>query len=190
MTAIALILVAAAVGCGSSLLPGPCNLAIVDGAVRGVPRRRQLATAAGGALGDLVYATLGAAGGGALLARSATALQIIAGLVFVILGTHRLLASSQPQVDRRGGGLVVGASLVLANPGVLITWSVVVAALAGAHAPALRLAVVLAIAAGSFGGFVLIGRLPVSRLPGLRTAIGAMLVVLGVTSLARAAGVG
>jgi len=50
MKTIALILVAAAIGCGSSLVSGPCSLAIVDGSLRRLPRRRQVATAAGGAV--------------------------------------------------------------------------------------------------------------------------------------------
>lgn len=185
MTALA-ILAAAAVGCASSLLPGPCNLAIIDGALQRVPRRRLRSTALGGACGDLVYATLGALGLAALVASHRAVLYACSGALLIAVGVHRLAVVPSPSRAFAGTGFVAGARLVLANPAVLLTWGVVVATLAGDRAPLLRTAVVLAIAGGSFAGFACASALPVVRFHAVRTGISGALVVLGVTSLARA----
>jgi threonine/homoserine/homoserine lactone efflux protein len=186
MTALAILAAAAALGCASSLLPGPCNLAIVDGAIQRVSSRRLRSTALGGACGDLVYATLGAAGLATLVSSHRAVLYACSGALLIAVGIHRLAVAPTPSRAFAGTGFVAGARLVLSNPAVLLTWGVVVTALAGESSSLVRAAVVLAIAGGSFAGFVCASALPVVRFHAVRTGISGALVVLGVTSLARA----
>jgi threonine/homoserine/homoserine lactone efflux protein len=194
--------IAAAIGCASSLLPGPCNLAIVEGALAGARPSRLVSTALGGALGDLGYATVAAAGVGAVIARDPNlpaVCDVLSGIVLVVAGLGRLapgLAVSRA-VRRlhRPHGVALGLGLVLANPAVLLTWTLVVGALSDAASTATVLAALaVAIAVGSFIGFASTARVA-SRTARLRArdlgrhtaALGVALVALGLIALGRAA---
>ena len=182
-----------ALGIASSLPPGPCGLAIMSTVSHGGTARRALATAAGGAVGDLVYSTLGLVGIGSLIARAAVALQATSGAVMIAFGGAKLLERppARPPADHPSQGFALGLGLVLANPAALVTWVVVVGAhLAGAPIAA-RACTVAGITLGSFVWFATVGRLARAgrpdRLLRLSAALGAVLVGVGVISLARAA---
>lgn len=195
----AMFCIVVAVGCGwfSSLLPGLCNLTIVDAALRGAPQRRTTAMALGGALGDLTYAVFAATGAHLLLAHHPelpVVLQAIAGIVLISIGGMQLARPPAMPVASwvGGGGLRLGLALVLANPSALLTWTFVIASAARAQSGACRGAMAVAIAAGSFAGFWSVAHTArrgatwgVAR---RGTAIWVILIVVGVVSLVRAVG--
>lgn len=190
-------------GAGSSVVPGPCGLAVMD-AARHRGRRRAVATAAGAALGDGLYATLGVVGGGRLLARHPaipSVLLAISGALLIGLGTMHLrrnLCATPPAPaaarDAVIGGVGVGLATLLANPGALITWVVIVGAELHGASPEAQWSAVVGVAAGSFAWFTGVAHLAArgtqTALPTLQritTLASGMLVAYGVVSLARAA---
>lgn len=158
------LLIGLALGIGSSLAPGPCGLAVLSAAQR-QGRRAAVATAVGAALGDATYAALGLVGVAHLFAQwpdLPAVLRAISGALLIGYGVHVLrarprgaAASVTPRAPWRG--LVTGYSLLVANPGALITWTVFVGPAYGDAAAAHQLALVAGIACGTAGWFSLIG---------------------------------
>lgn len=163
MTGVALcLLLGLALGVASSVVPGPCGLSIIDGVVRGEPMRRAVATACGGALGDIVYASIGVGGVGPLLARDPVlphVLQAISGAVLVAYGITKLVVPPPPRatvVRARGNarrGVALGFSLVAGNPAALVTWVIVVGSLLATATTAERWATVAGIGIGTAAWF-------------------------------------
>src|SRR6185436_18689162 len=93
MSAAAIVVLGAAAGFTSSLLPGPTNVAVVDAAlVRG---RAAHAIGLGGALGDAVYATLGVTDAGALLRQHPllpALFDLVSGVLMIVIGLARIRA--------------------------------------------------------------------------------------------------
>jgi threonine/homoserine/homoserine lactone efflux protein len=124
-------------GALSSVIPGPCGLAIISAAAR-FGRQRAVATAVGSGLGDLFYATIGVLGIGRLVAGDRALVSVllaISGLVLIGYG-FACVRSRQVTCTRQtrpSGGLLVGFATLVCNPGALVTWSIVVGSqLAGA----------------------------------------------------------
>lgn len=199
------LLVGIALGAASSVVPGPCGLAVVSATTRH-GRSRALATAFGAGLGDALYAGLGILGVGRALSSqpgSVPVLHAISGVLLIVYATHMLRA--QPAAPRpvrgsaRGGawrGVPVGLGLLLANPAALVTWVFLVGASYGTAPATTQLAVIAGIACGTtawFGGLgLLVGRgADVQRdaLRSLTRVVCFLLIVYGGTLLARAAGV-
>lgn len=190
----------ATAGFASSFMPGPCNVAVVDSSLRGSPLTHSLAIGLGGALGDMVFATLAATGAGAVLGRHPVVpvlFDVIGGILLVVVGLTHLLGgprtASLATTCRHSRGLAIGLSLVLANPAVLATWTLVIVGLAGDAHSLTRGFAVLAIGAGSFAGFAVVAQLSrrgrsltAERRARVRGALGLVLVVLGYVAWTRA----
>jgi threonine/homoserine/homoserine lactone efflux protein len=177
-------------GIASSVPPGPCGLAILSGVSAGGSQRRAVATALGGALADVVYATLGVIGIAPLLAPWTALLQAISGVVLIGYGGAKLLERPMPRRDDHPGrGLGVGFALVIGNPAALITWVLVVGSRLGAASPAERACTVAGIGLGTFAWFCIVARLARGRdrLARISAMLGAVLVCVGAVTLARAA---
>lgn len=193
-------------GAGSSVLPGPCGLAVMRAAShRGLTRA--LGAGGGAAFGDAVYASLGIVGVGPLLARYPAVppiLQTVSGVALIAYGTRHLLSRGEtPRTDivetgrHRGelaGGLVLGLATLLSNPGALITWVLIVGSvLSGARAVD-AWATIAGIGTGSFTWFAIMATLTRRGLAGrgaliarVTTVVSSVLVIGGVISLLRAA---
>jgi L-lysine exporter family protein LysE/ArgO len=180
-------------GAGSSILPGPCGLAVLDAALRrGLPRA--LATSAGSALGDVTYASLGILGIGRLLAQHPDAIALLQALGGVALVAFGLASVSRRPPARATagtlGGFVVGYLTLLANPGAFVTWVLVVGGQLLAAPIAAQWCTVIGIGAGTFCWYSATAFLAIrgSRLlasPHVPTFCGTLLVSFGVASLAR-----
>jgi threonine/homoserine/homoserine lactone efflux protein len=179
-------------GIASSLPPGPCGLAIVATVAAGGSQRRAIATAFGGALGDLAYSTLGLIGIAPWLAPWTGLLEAISGVVMIGYGATKLRGRVTPVgTDHAARGVGVGFVLVLGNPAALITWVVIVGARLATATLATRACVVVGITLGTFTWFSLIARLARRGTRGglarISAVLGAVLMCIGVVSLARAA---
>lgn len=183
-------------GAGSSVIPGPCGLAVLDAATR-IGLRRALATAIGAGLGDLVYAALGMFAVGHALAGNSelvAALLAFSGVVLIAFGVmclcHRPPSRSVP--GRSLGGTIVGFATLVTNPGVLVTWSAVGVSLADAPVTD-QVATVIGIGSGSIAWFTLTAHLCTRGIrilePHMRRIVqlvGSLIVVYGALSVARA----
>lgn len=183
-----------ALGAGTSVLPGPCGVAVLDAANRrGLPRA--IATSAGAALGDFTYATLGVLGVGRWLARYPEVppvLRTLSAIALVAFGLAYLRRRPTREVaGTTFGGFAVGFLTLLANPGALVTWVVVVGGLlAGAPIEA-QWCAVIGIALGTFTWFSLVAHLAVRgrhllASPRLPAICGGLLIACGIVSLVRA----
>jgi threonine/homoserine/homoserine lactone efflux protein len=194
-------------GAGSSVMPGPCGLAVIRAATqRGL--QRALGVALGAAGGDLTYASLGVLGVGPLLARHPSlppVLQAVSGLVLVGYGLRHLRGRA-PGVpvdatdgwgdERRGEvvrGLALGVAALLANPGAMLTWVVVLGSLLTGASTVEGLATAAGIGCGSCAWFALMalvahrGRNRGPLLARVTALVSGVLVMAGVLALARAA---
>ena len=126
-------------GAGSSVVPGPCGLVVIDAATRlGV--RRAVATAIGSGLGDLTYAAVGVFGVGHVLAADRELVTIILAISGVVLIAYGLACLRGRPVGREApvhplGGVVVGFATLVCNPGALVTWSAIVGTQLAATTP-------------------------------------------------------
>lgn len=192
-------------GAGSSVMPGPCGLAVMNAASRR-SLRRALGVGAGAAFGDATYASLGIVGVGPLLARFPSVppvLQAVSGVALIAYGLRHLLGRrTETPTDRdvhrgRGeiaGGIVLGIATLLSNPGALITWVLIVGSVLARAMPAEAWATAAGIGAGSFAWFSLMATLTHrglttrgALLARITTAVSSVLVVGGIASLLRAA---
>lgn len=197
------LLVAGAVGVALGALTGlplgVVNVAIVEAAARrGV--RAASGIAVGGAIADMVHASLAAAGvGGAILARPAAiaTLHLIAG--GVLLGYALALWQSRPcDTSERempptfARGVLAGLGFTLPNPAALGAWIAVAAALAP---PTIAAGLVGAagVGVGSAAWFLVLARLaargatrPGAARRGLTRVVAIVLAALGVAALVRA----
>ena len=196
MTVLAHYLLGVLLGAGSSVIPGPCGLAVLDAATR-VSLRRAVETAIGAGLGDLAYAALGMFVVGHVLAANSELVAVllaISGVVLIAFGVtclcHRPITRVVPV--RPLGGTLVGFAALVTNPGVLVTWSAVGVSLA--DAPAAEQAVtVVGIGSGSLAWFAITAHLCVRGIhilaPHMRRiarVAGSLIVAYGALSVARA----
>jgi threonine/homoserine/homoserine lactone efflux protein len=160
------LLLGLALGVGSSVLPGPCGLAVLAAAqMHG--KARAVATAIGTALGDAIYASLGVAGAGRVFAahpRLVPLVQLISGVLIIAYAVYMLrrprVATCDVKVVIRGGawrGLLLGLGLALANPAVLVTWVLLVGSALGSARAAGQVAAVVGIAMGTTIWFSAVG---------------------------------
>ena len=189
-----------ALGIVTSLPPGPCGLAIVMTITRRESMRRAVATAAGGALGDIIYSSLGILGVGAVFDTYPAipiVMQVCSGLAMIGYGVLQLDGCADVAVDvgaPRGEsvvhGVAVGLTCVLSNPAALLAWVVVVAGAIGNPGPAAACATVAGIGAGTFTWFSIVARLVRAgrrrNIAHLGTIASGLLVCGGVVALARA----
>lgn len=192
-------------GAGSSVLPGPCGLAVMNAASRG-RLRRALGVGGGAAVGDATYATLGIVGVGPLLARYPSVppvLQAVSGIALIAYGLRHLLGrrAQTPPTREAGsdrgdlaGGLVLGVATLLSNPGSLITWVVIVGSVLAGASPVESAATAIGIGLGSFAWFSLMAIITHRGLGSrgeliarVTTVVSTVLLVGGVLSLLRAA---
>lgn len=200
---LAFILLGLALGAGSSVIPGPCNLAVMNAAVR-YTLGRAIATAFGAALGDATLAGLGILGLGPVLARHPAVppvLHAVSAVALIAYGLANLRprppqAPSRDLTSPRGRalrGIGVGlATLAGANPAAVVTWLVVVGSLLPGASTVHGVCTVVGIGAGSFAWFALIAcvtrrytRARCHRLGSIATVVSSMLVLYGVVSLGR-----
>lgn len=191
------LLIGLALGVGSSLAPGPCGLAVLT-AAQHQGRKVAVATAIGAALGDATYASLGLVGVARLFERwpdLPAVLRAISGAMLIGYGLTALRARPRPAAARLphatpGRGLVTGYSLLVANPGALITWTVFVGPAFGGAAPAPQVALVAGIACGTAGWFSVVG-IAASRaraqLRCVTRVVSGLLIVYGAVLLVAAA---
>ena len=195
-TVLALLALGLALGIGSSIIPGPCGIAVL-GAAQHHGKARAVATAFGAALGDAVYAGLGVAGAGRVLSaypQLVPAVQIASGALVIgyALFALRGAAASSTAVAPTGSawrGLVTGLGLSLANPAVLLTWVVLVGGAIGDAPIAARVACVIGISAGTAAWFSMVALVAHQRLVRFITPITRVVCVLliayGATLLGR-----
>lgn len=197
-----------ALGAGSSVLPGPCGLAVMNAATRQT-LARAVAIGGGAALGDAAYASLGILGIGPHLERSPlvpVVLQAVSGVVLITYGLRHLVgrasgrAGAAPRASiarARGtiaGGLLTGLVTLLSNPGALVTWVIVVGSALRHATPVQAWCAVIGIGTGSFVWFTLMAVLTrrgsathgalVAR---VTAVVSSLLVAGGVLALVRAA---
>ncbi len=195
---VAYYLLGVVLGAGSSVIPGPCGLAVIDAATR-LGRRRAVATAVGSGLGDLFYAAVGVFGVGRVLASDRTLVAVmlaIGGIVLIAYGVtcirRRPMRCEAP--DRPLGGLLVGFATLICNPGALVTWSAGVGTQIAGATHTEQLCAVIGIGCGSLAWFVgmavlsargsaVLGAHAMHRVVQL---VGGLIVVGGVLSVARA----
>jgi threonine/homoserine/homoserine lactone efflux protein len=180
-------------GAGSSVLPGPCGLAVINAGCR-QGLERAVATAFGAALGDATYAALGIVGIGRVLARYPAVPSVmlaISGAALVAFGLFQLRPRRVRAVrDGALGGAVVGLGTLLANPGALVTWVVVVGAQLADGGVGEQWCAVAGIGTGSFLWFTGVAHLSVRgkhllASPRVSNVIGCLLVMYGLVSIAR-----
>ena len=200
---LAYLLLGLALGVASSVIPGPCGLAVIAAATHH-GGRRAIATAFGAALGDAVYASLGVGGVGQVLTECAAAVPVldaISGAMLILYGLHTLrrrppaVATSGPSRPGRAWlGLPVGLCLSLSNPAVLVTWVVLLgSALHGANVGG-QVAAIAGITVGTAAWF---GSVAVVAQRGVRTrgitiaritrVVCGLMIAYGGVLLARAA---
>jgi threonine/homoserine/homoserine lactone efflux protein len=191
-------LLGVALGAGSSVVPGPCGLAVIDAATR-LGLRRAVATAIGSGLGDLTYAALGVFGAGAVVSREPaleTMCLAISGAVLVGYGVATLCGwfRRRPATTGTLGGVAVGFATLTCNPAALVTWSAIVGAQLADATRAAQTGAVLGIGTGSLLWFV--GMAYVAhrgrdmmgpRMWRLVQVVASLMVAYGACSLARAA---
>ena len=153
-------------GAVSSLLPGPCNIAVVATAWRH-GTARATATGAGVACGDALYAVLGVLGIASAIARAPMLpliLRVISGLgalgyVLVLVRARPAPARTRRDASARlTSGFGTGLVLVAANPAALLTWTLVAGWLV-AGTPVAVASGVVGIGAGSFAGYAGVARI-------------------------------
>jgi threonine/homoserine/homoserine lactone efflux protein len=185
-----------ALGAGSSVVPGPCGLAVIDAATR-LGLRRAVATAIGAGLGDLTYAALGVFGAGAVITRApalTTACIAFSSVALVAYGVATLCGWFRARRAPSGslGGVAVGFATLACNPAALVTWSAVVGVQLAAATRAEHAAAVLGIGTGSLAWFI--GMACVAhrkrdaigpRLQRLVQVVASLMVVYGACSLVR-----
>ncbi len=186
-----------ALGVASSVVPGPCGLAVLA-AARDHGLARAVATAFGAALGDALYATLGIVGIGSVLARHPaipSVLLAISGAFLIGFGVMSLRGRSTAGAARASslGGVGVGLGCLLGNPGALVTWTVIVGAQLAGASPLEQASAIAGIATGTFAWFTGLARLSargdhgaLGNLPRLTAVASALLIAFGVVSLTRA----
>lgn len=156
------LLIGVALGVGSSIVPGPCGLAVIGAAVRH-GRARAIATAVGAALGDATCASLGIIGTGRLLECHpviSPALQAISGVALIAYGTLYLrqppacvAAQTAIHKGRAWRGVAVGFATLLANPAALVTWVLLVGSTLGTARGLAQGSAILGIALGTTAWF-------------------------------------
>jgi threonine/homoserine/homoserine lactone efflux protein len=183
-----------ALGAGSSVVPGPCGLAVLE-AARRHGLARAVATALGAALGDATYATLGIVGIGGVLVRHPaipSVLLAISGAFLIGFGVLSLRGRISHRANRASslGGVGVGLGCLLGNPGALVTWTVIVGAQLAREPPLEQASAIVGIATGTFAWFSGLARLSVrgdddarGTLSRLTAVASALLIVFGVVSL-------
>lgn len=196
MTVLAHYLLGVVLGAGSSLLPGPCGLAVLDAATR-ISLRRAVATAIGAGLGDLAYAALGVLAVGHVLAGDSELVAVLLAISGVVLIAFGLVCLRHRPVSRAVrvrplGGTLVGFAALVTNPGVLVTWSAVGASLVDATV-ADQASTVVGIGSGSLAWFTITAHLCVRGIRVLEPhvhrivqLVGALIVAYGALSVARA----
>ncbi|HEX5060982.1 MAG TPA: LysE family transporter [Kofleriaceae bacterium] len=196
VTMLAYYLLGVVLGAGSSVVPGPCGLAVIDAATR-LGSRRAIATAIGSGLGDLTYAALGVFGIGQVLARDRELVAImLAASGVVLIGYGLACLRGRPVASeaeaRSLGGIVVGFATLVCNPGALLMWSSIGIQIATATR-AEHVCAVFGIGSGSAAWFVAMAVLSArcNRVLGERMhrvvqVIGCLIVAYGAVSLARA----
>jgi threonine/homoserine/homoserine lactone efflux protein len=183
-------------GAGSSVIPGPCGLAVIDAATRlGV--RRAVATAIGAGLGDLAYGALGVLGVGHMLAGDP---QLVCGMLAAsgaVMIAYGLACACRRHVDRPQrapalGGILVGFATLIGNPGALVMWAAVGLQL-GAARCADQCLVVIGIGSGSLVWFVAMAHVSArgtralgERMHRVVQLVGGSMAIYGALSLARA----
>jgi len=194
-TALALLALGLALGIGSSIIPGPCGIAVLAAAQHS--RARAVATAIGASLGDAVYAGLGVAGAGRILSAYPSlvpAVQIASGALVIgyALFALRGATSSATAAVPTGSawrGVATGLGLSLANPAVLLTWVVLVGGAIGDAPVAARVACVIGISVGTAAWFSLVALVAHQRLvrfiAPITRVVCVLLIVYGATLLGR-----
>jgi threonine/homoserine/homoserine lactone efflux protein len=196
VTMLACYLLGVVLGAGSSVVPGPCGLAVIDAAAR-VGKRRAVATAIGSGLGDLAYGALGVLGVGHVVAGDAALVAHLLAASGVILIGYGLAClcrrrAARPAAASRFGGILVGFATLVCNPGALVMWSAVGIHVSDASQGA-RVAAALGIGSGSLAWFVgmacaaargneLLG----ARMHRVVDLVGGLIVGYGAITLARA----
>jgi threonine/homoserine/homoserine lactone efflux protein len=192
-----------ALGIGSSVVPGPCGLAVLA-AAQTHGRARAVATAIGAALGDAVYVTLGVAGAGRVFAAHPSIVPIIQAISGVMVIAYAAYMITRARVETgtakpvRGGawrGTFVGLGLSLANPAVLVTWVILVGGVLGPEPTAGQVAAIFGISLGTAMWFSGVGLLAQRGLIARQALLGqitrvvcVLLIVYGGTLLGRGLG--
>lgn len=198
MSAIAYLVLGIALGAGSSVVPGPCGLAVIDAATRRT-LGRAIATGGGAAIGDATCAALGVLGLGPVLARHpeiAPALRAAGGVGLVVFGLASVLRARTPAPEPRPGdaarGVLTGLATMCANPASVLTWLLLVGSTLASASAVEAWSAAAGIGLGSFGWYTAIAC--VSRhargawIDRLRVVVSSLLVVVGVVSLSRTIG--
>jgi threonine/homoserine/homoserine lactone efflux protein len=184
-------IVVVALGAGSSELPGPCRLSVINAVCRG-QMRRAVRIGAGAGLGDATFAALGIVGLGAFLAHHPAVppvLQACGGVALIVHGALHLRprpVSTQPVRTR--GGIGTGLAIVMSNPAAFVTWVIVV----GPFLRGAGWAAIIGIGVGSFGWQALVAHLTRHgtsvlgpRTARIATVVSVLLVAGGALSIGR-----
>lgn len=163
--------IGAALGAITGIPIGPVNVAVIDAAYRHT-LRRALAVAFGGALADGSYALLGIKIVGPLLHRHPVLPAILFGISGAVLIVYGFVTSrSRPQEPPPGegkevmtarevwSGIVLGASLIVMNPGAMVTWVFIVGSYLGNLTVAQGYAAGFGVFCGSISWFTMVAML-------------------------------
>jgi threonine/homoserine/homoserine lactone efflux protein len=163
---------AAGIGLGLGVLTGiplgVVNVAVIE--VAGRDRRRAAWLGAGGAIADAIHTAIAIVGYGAVITRSAVATRVLAGVSAAIVIGYAvyLFRGRQPGAGARDEerptpasrlrALATGLSLTLPNPGALMAWTAVAAALFPRATVGEAIACAVAVGAGSAVWFAALAR--------------------------------
>jgi threonine/homoserine/homoserine lactone efflux protein len=180
---------------------GVVNVAVLELGAR--DRRAATWLGAGGALADGVHTVLAIIGYGAVITASPTATRVLAigsaaivvGYAVVVLARarrtpHARAAAPRPVPASRWRALALGLSLTLPNPGALIAWTAVAAAVFPGATPAVAAACAIAVVAGSAAWFAALAQLAARSRLAERAwparVVGIVLLALAAIAVARA----
>jgi L-lysine exporter family protein LysE/ArgO len=198
------VLLGAAIGAVTGIPVGPVNVAVIDAAYR-QSLRRAIAVGLGGAIADLVYASLGILGVGPLLDRHPAVPPVLYGLSGVVLIIFGILTARAQELDPHppagaearsagfAGGVGLGVALILLNPGAIVTWVVIVGSFLAGATTSEGIAAAIGVGLGSCAWFSLVAYLAHHGMKvlgrkavWLTRVVGTLLVGYGIYSIGRA----
>jgi len=190
-----------ALGVVTGIPLGVVNVAVIELGAR--DRRAATWLGFGGAIADALHTTLAIVGYGALITRSVVATRVLAVVSAVIVAAYAAWivrrggrpasvtrAGAAPPVPTPPRAIATGLSLTLPNPGALMAWTAVAAALFPGAGAGEAVAAAIGVGTGSAVWFAMLARIAArSRLaerPWATRVVAGVLLALGVAAVVRA----
>lgn len=197
---VTLLLRAAGIGLALGVLTGiplgVVNVAVIE--LAGRDRRRATWLGAGGAIADATHTTIAIVGYGAVITRSAIATRVLAVVsaaiviayaAWIVRGRRGTDVPARPVPASAARAMATGLALTLPNPGALMAWTAVAAALFPAVTTGEAIACAAGVGIGSAAWFATLARIAAHTRLGDRrwaaNAVAAVLLALAVVAIVR-----